>query len=149
MSERESDLKSFPNESVSSTYEGPNRPPDEPTTKSEIAQTNMQSLSQGIPVDQFNFKDTMQSLMQQYLNAVDSKSDEVIQLRVSLSNFQAELDRKDDICQQQALKISDLNKIIDDLKSELESLKKEVIDKKTVSSIKMRYANKTCLIVYQ
>ena len=60
----------------------------------------------------------MESMMQKYMSAVDSKSEEIVDLRVSLSHCQSDLDRKDDICQQQALKISDLNQTIERYEAE-------------------------------
>ena len=113
MSERESDLKSFPNESISSTYDGPN-----------VAQSAVESAIPGIDhtvqEDSAGNFARLIELVYSHAAALELKSQEITSLTKRLANCEVELDKKDEICQEQAIKIVELNQIVEDLKSQLD-----------------------------
>ena len=112
MSERESDLKSFPNESVSSTYDAPNDHVSQFAVEREISSNNH----------------TVQGDLERSL------------ARARLENCQAELDRKDDICQQQAMKIAELNQTVEELKSELREITSYASEHTVEQTLSLRYS---------
>ena len=96
MSEFPSDLTSETNDSVSATYEG---------VHGHIADFSAASTVQNVSS---NSTDTLvQALERQILN-LDKKSREITKLKVIESQLQSELEKKDEIIQQQAIKINDL-----------------------------------------
>ena len=95
-SERPSDLSSFANNSESTTYEGPNgqNAGSDPLESTNFGQ---KSLESGIL-----------ALFDKQMSISEAKSEEISSLKVSLKELQSEFDKKDETCQQQAMKIRDL-----------------------------------------
>ena len=147
MSERESDLASFANESISTTYEGPNTQTDKLADERKTQTPSMNHAVQGDTAG--DFARVIESLVKQHMAALDSKSEEIINLRVRLANseaeYQAELDKKDEICQQQAIKITELNETIEDLKSELQKNRSNASESKVEHKLCLRCFTSTSL----
>ena len=143
MSGRESDLASFANESISTTYEGPNTQTDNSAIERKTPSSGINHTVQGDTAG--DFARVIETLVQRHMAALDFKSEEIIDLRVKLANseaeYQAELDKKDEICQQQAIKITELNLTVEELKSELKQMRSNASEYKIEHKLCLR-----CLI---
>merc|ERR1712227_354678 len=93
----ESELKTFDNESESTVYCGLNgRIRPGPTIISERVTAFADATDSSIV-----------ALLREQMSHSDLKSEQITNLKVTIANLEALLDKKEEICQSQALKISD------------------------------------------
>ena len=104
-SQQHSDLSSFSNDSESTTYEGPH---------GHIAESSSKALH--------HLKLQFEPGIIELVSRLEAKAEEITDLKVAVTDLQSEFEKKDEVCQRQALKIKDLQEMIASLRQEIKSL---------------------------